>query len=104
MYLGPAGRTGFNTVWVGDVAPKIRACLHEIGVKWSSINIARVSTGENDLSAVTLWIGVRPESLLAEDAKTAAFRCLDIFKEFDITDIDVIICEEVLWGSAAARG
>jgi len=38
------------------------------------------------------------ESLLAEDAKTAAFRCLDIFKEFDITDIDVIICEEVLLG------
>ena len=57
MYLGPAGRTGFNTVWVGDVAPKIRACLHEIGVKWSSINIARVSTGENDLSAALFGSG-----------------------------------------------
>jgi len=111
MYLGPAGsHTRLNTVWEGDVAPKVRVCLDETGIQWTSLNICRVSVGEGDgyyppPAPVTLLIGLRPQFLVDhdEDAKTAAFRCLDIFKGYDITDVNVIIREEVFWGSHATR-
>ena len=111
MHLGPAGsHTRLNTVWEGDAALKVQACLDEIGINWTSLNIFRISIGEGDgyyppPAPVTLLIGLRPQSLVDrdEDTKTAAFRCLDIFKEFDITDINVIIREVVSWGSHATR-
>lgn len=44
-------------------------------------------------ASIILWIWVIPKSLTGENANTAAFRCLDVVKEFGITDVHVKIRE-----------
>lgn len=84
-------------------------CLDEEGVRWKTLNCFRMTedddgTGSKEWpppSAVTVVIGVRCDVVAEEDARRAAFKCLDVLKEFDITDVDVQISEMRFWGSLA---
>ena len=89
--LGVVFNHKLNTIW-RDVAPKVAACLDEMGVRWSTIDVFRIGlVGEP--APVILWIGAEPQPLAGEKANTAAFRCLDILKEFGVTDVHVEIRE-----------
>jgi hypothetical protein len=62
-----------NAIWEDSVAPRVHACLDEIGVLWTSTDVVRIGViGET--SQVVLWIGVKPKCLAGEDAHAAAYR------------------------------
>jgi len=94
--LGVVGKHKLNTVWEDSVAPKVFACLDEMGVNWTSINVVRIGAIGGYFDPVVLWIRVEPSTLSGKDGNAAAFRCLDILKEFGITDVDVEIHEPVI--------
>ena len=91
--LGVVINHKLNTVWEDNVAPIIHARLDEMGVKWTSTDIVRIGVVGESSAPVILWIGVTPKSLDSENANTAAFRCLDVLKEANITDVHVEIRE-----------
>jgi len=97
MSLGAGGNHTLNTIWEDIVAPKVHICLNEMGVKWTDTFIARFTEFGEPPRPASLLIGVKPKSLADEDANAAAYRCLDILKEFDITDIGVEIGESISW-------
>jgi hypothetical protein len=72
--LGIVVNHKLNTAWEHDVAPKVLACLEEMGVLWTSTDIVRIGVVGESSAPVILWIGVKPKSLADEDANTAAFR------------------------------
>jgi hypothetical protein len=82
------------TVW-NVSADKVLEYLDSLKVKWTSIDGVRFAKFEEAPGPVVLWIGVIPESLSGKDAHTAAFGCLDILKEFDITGVGVEFRESV---------
>jgi hypothetical protein len=91
-----------NTNWENEVAPKVLACLEELKVEWTSLDIVRI--GEVEASSdPTLWIGVKPKSLTTEDANTTAFRCLDVLKTFNIIDVNVELRESLVIRSAGPK-
>lgn len=93
-----------NTVWK-DVGPNILQVLDSHGVLWTTIDLVRfikVSKGET-VGPVVLWIGVIPDTLLGEDARNSAHECLDLFKGFDITDVEVEYRESIYTQSAGPQ-
>ena len=101
--LGAVFNHKLNTVWEDNVALRIHACLDDMGVKWTSTDVFRIGTVGDSSDPVILWIGVKPNSLASEDAKTAAFRCLRVLEEFDITDVDVELRESSVFRSAGPK-
>ena len=89
-------------VW-NVLADKVLEYLDSLKVRWSSIDGVRFAEVGEAPGPVVLWIGVTPKSLSGEDAHTAAFGCLDILKEFDITDVDVEFRESVYTRSVGPR-
>jgi hypothetical protein len=90
-----------NIVWK-DLDPKIRDFLDSKGVPWTTIDVVRfieVGVGEA-VGPVVLWIGVASETALYEDAQTSANGHLELFKEFDITDIEFEYRESIYTRSA----
>jgi hypothetical protein len=99
--LRPVFGHKLNTVWK-DLGPKIHDCLDSVGVLWTSIDVVRfikVLKGEV-VGPVVLWIGVAPETLSGEDAHTAAHGCLDLLREFGITDVEIEYRESIYTRSA----
>ena len=89
--LRPVFGHKLNVVWTTDLGPKVCQLLDFQGVLWTSIDVVRfIKVGEGEaVGPVVLWIGVAAESLLGEDAHTSANGCLDLLKEFGITDVEV---------------
>ncbi|KAF8326471.1 hypothetical protein F5887DRAFT_1084515 [Amanita rubescens] len=52
------------------------------------IHFIKVRNGEV-VGPTIVWIGVAPETLLSKDTHTVAHGCLDLLKEFKITDVKV---------------
>ncbi|KAI0311475.1 hypothetical protein OF83DRAFT_1068738 [Amylostereum chailletii] len=75
-----------NVVWKSRVA-------------WTSIDVARfITDGDGDekiYGPVVLWVGVRPDSLQAEDAYNSGKEILDLLASFDIVEVEVEYRESV---------
>ncbi|KAI0086259.1 hypothetical protein BDY19DRAFT_962251 [Irpex rosettiformis] len=90
-----------NTIWEFQVAPKVQACLNELRVRWTSLDVVRISEIEDSrMTAIVLWIGVKPNSIDGDHARVSVFRCLDVLKEFDIDDVEVEMRESLVFRSA----
>jgi len=102
--LRPVFGHKLNTVWK-DVGPKVRDFLDSVGVLWTTIDVVRfVKVGEGEtVGPVVLWIGVAPDTLFEEDAHTAAHGCLDLLKEFEITDVEIEYRESIYTRLAGAK-
>ncbi|KAI9450878.1 hypothetical protein BJY52DRAFT_1206074 [Lactarius psammicola] len=87
--LRPVFSHKLNTAWK-DLGPKVRDLLDSQGVGVGEV-----------VGPVVLWIGVAPETLCGEDAHTSANGCLDLLKEFDITDVEVEYRESIYTRSAS---
>ncbi len=72
--LGVVVNHKLNTIWEFDVAPKILACLDDMGVLWTSADVVRIGLVVNSSPPIVLWIGVKPKSLTGENTNAAAFR------------------------------
>jgi hypothetical protein len=77
-----------NAVWK-ELGPKICQLLDSEGLFWTSIDVVRFKVVEGAVGPVVLWIGVAPETLSGEDARTSANGCLDLLQQFDIADVEV---------------
>ncbi|KIM91538.1 hypothetical protein PILCRDRAFT_707 [Piloderma croceum F 1598] len=95
--LCPVFSHKLNVIWTTDLGPKVCQLLDFQGVLWTSIDVVCfIKVGEGEaVGPVVLWIGVTVESLLGEDAHTSANGCLDLLKEFSITDIEVEFRESI---------
>ena len=93
--LNPAGSHPLSKVWEDNLGPKVRALLDSMEVKWTSINVLRIGREEWFIPAI-LWIGVLPGSLSGEYGVVVASECHKLLIEYDITDVDVEICESVV--------
>jgi hypothetical protein len=99
--LRPVFGHKLDIVWK-DLGPKVCQLLDSQGVVWTSIDVVRfIKVGEGEaVGPVVLWIGVAPETLLGEDARSSANSCLDLLKEFGITDVEVEYRESIYTRSA----
>jgi hypothetical protein len=99
--LRPVFGHKLNIVW-NDLGPNVRDLLDSQGVLWTTIDVVRfINVGEGEaVGPVVLWIGVAPETLFGDDAHTSANGCLDLLKEFDITDVQVEYRESIFTRSA----
>ncbi|KAH8101507.1 hypothetical protein BXZ70DRAFT_1007335 [Cristinia sonorae] len=95
--LRPSYGHKIEIVWGDKLGRKVIDCLDELNVKWTSLDIVRIATDDEPSPPVVLWIGVNPDTLSFSDGNTAAFKCLDLLRELDITDVDVEIRESVVW-------
>jgi hypothetical protein len=85
-----------------ELSPKVCDFLDSKGVPWTTIDAVcfiKVEVGEAT-SPVVLWIGVAPETVLYEEAQISANGCLELLKEFDITDVEVEYRESICTRSA----
>jgi hypothetical protein len=82
--------------WEGDLAPKLRALLDSMEVKWTSIDIVRIGNAGESSAPVVLWIGVIPASLSGNDGVVAVSKCRELLVEYDITNVDVEIRESIV--------
>ncbi|KAG5635473.1 hypothetical protein H0H81_011114 [Sphagnurus paluster] len=75
--LRPVFRHKINDVW-DELGPKVCHLLDNDGLLWTSIDIVRFKVQKEDapVGPVVLWIGVVPETLSSEDARTSANGCL----------------------------
>ncbi|KAI0723734.1 hypothetical protein C8T65DRAFT_723862 [Cerioporus squamosus] len=87
----------------GELGPKVVACLDSKNLKFTTIDWVRFATEADPPGPVTLSDGVLPDSLTAEDARTAARACLALLKEFDITDVEVAFRTSIYTRSAGPR-
>ncbi|KAM6493756.1 hypothetical protein JOM56_010117 [Amanita muscaria] len=99
--LRPVFGHKLNTIW-NDLGPKVCDILDSVGVLWTSIDVVRfIKVGKGEVvGPVVVWIGVAPKTLFGKDAHTAAHRCLDLLKEFGITDVEVEYRESIYTQSA----
>jgi hypothetical protein len=103
--LRPVFGHKLNTVWK-DLGPKVCNFLDSAMVFWTTIDVVRfVKFGDSEeepetIGPVVLWIGVFPETLFGENAHAAVYGCLDILKEFGITDVEVECRESIYTRSA----
>lgn len=92
-----------NVVWK-DVGPRVRDLLNAQRVAWTSIDVVRFITdgnGDEKLHGpVVLWVGVRPNSLLGEEAFNSSAEILNLLASFDIDDVEVEYRESVYKRSA----
>ena len=100
--LCPVFSHKLNFIWK-DLGPKVCHLLDSQGVLWTSIDVVRfIKAGEGEaVSPVVIWIGVIPETLLGEDARTSANSCLDLLKEFGCDDVEVEFRESIYSTSAS---
>ncbi|KAF9460413.1 hypothetical protein BDZ94DRAFT_1377389 [Collybia nuda] len=99
--LRPVFGHKLNTIWK-DLGPKVCDLLDSHGIMWTTIDIVRfikIKRGEV-VGPVVLWIGVALETLTGECARPSANGCLDLLKEFDITDVEVAFRESIYMRSA----
>ncbi|KIM75663.1 hypothetical protein PILCRDRAFT_92001 [Piloderma croceum F 1598] len=89
--LHPVFSHKLNVVWMTDLGPRVCRLLDFQGVLWRSIDVVHfIKVGEGEaVGPIVFWIGVTAKSLLGEDAHTLANGCLDLLKEFGITDVEV---------------
>ncbi|KZT19676.1 hypothetical protein NEOLEDRAFT_1232745, partial [Neolentinus lepideus HHB14362 ss-1] len=92
-----------NDVWE-DVGPQVRDLLNVRQISWTSIDVARfITDGGSDtkvVGSVTLWIGVRPDSLKGAQALSSWAEILELIKVFGIEDVDVEFRESLYRRSA----
>lgn len=92
-----------NDVWEG-VGPQVRDLLNVQQISWTSIDVARfITDGEFDteiVGPVTLWIGVRPDSLEGAQALRSGAEILELLKLFGIEDVEVEYRESIYRRSA----
>jgi hypothetical protein len=94
--LRPVFGHKLNVVW-NELGPKVCQLLDSQGVLWTSIDVVRfikIKWGET-VGPVVLWIGVGRETLFGEDAYNSANGCLELLKEFGITDVEVEYRESI---------
>ncbi|KAG6872099.1 hypothetical protein C0995_013023 [Termitomyces sp. Mi166 len=89
-----------NDVWK-DLGPKVCQLRDSKEVLWTAIDIVRFKADEGPVGPVVLWIGVVPETLSDEDARTSANGCLGLLKEFGITDVEVEFRGSIVTRSAS---
>jgi hypothetical protein len=93
-----------NYVWNEQVGPMVKDMLNSHKVSWTSIDVARfLSDGEDDKKIpgpVVIWVGVRPDSLQANDASGPSNHILVLLAGFDIHDVEVEYRESVYKRSA----
>ncbi|TCD60357.1 hypothetical protein EIP91_010317 [Steccherinum ochraceum] len=86
---------------------RLAACLRDTRVHFKAIEVYSVGGYDDPRDSkayvVTLCVGVEVGSVTEEDARRAVLRCLDILKEFNITDIDVEVEEHVYQGALAKK-
>lgn len=100
--LRPVFGHKINGVWK-DLGPKVCQLLDSKEVLWTSIDVVRFKDDTGPIGPVVLWIGVVPETLSTEDARTSANNCLDLLKEFGIADVDVEFRCSIYTRSAGPR-
>ncbi|KAI0701135.1 hypothetical protein C8T65DRAFT_709546 [Cerioporus squamosus] len=86
-----------------DLGPKVVDCLDSKNVKFTTIDWVRFATGDGPPGPITLWVGVLPDSLTAEDAHSAACVCLALLGEFDIADVEVAFRTSIYTRSAGPK-
>ncbi|KAL4064974.1 hypothetical protein V8B97DRAFT_2072215 [Scleroderma yunnanense] len=89
--LRPVFGHKLNTVWK-DLGPKVRDFLDSVGVLWTTIDVVRfVKVGKGEaIGPVVLWIG----------RLHCGHGCLDLLKEFEITNVEVEYRESIYTRSA----
>ena len=89
-----------HAVWPSPASDKVIAYLDERQVRWTSIDVVRIGVADPDVwpppATVVLWIGVRPGSLGADDARTAAFGCLDLLRGFGVDEVEVELRQSIV--------
>ncbi len=95
-----------NDVWE-DVGPQVRDLLNVQQISWTSVDVARfITDGESDtefVGPVTLWIGVRPDSLEGAQALSSGAEILELLKLFGIEDVEVEYRESICRRSAGPQ-
>lgn len=95
-----------NDVWE-DVGPQVRDLLNVQQISWTSVDVARfITDGESDteiVGPVTLWIGVRPDSLEGAQALSSGAEILELLKLFGIEDVEVEYRESIYRRSAGPQ-
>jgi hypothetical protein len=95
--LGIPGNHPIRHVWGERLAPQVSDLLKSMKVQWTSLNIVRIGDSEDMWFApVVLWIGVKPASLNGYDGIEVVSKCLELLKEYDISDVEVEIIESVV--------
>lgn len=99
----PVYRHAIQPTWL-SIGKRIYHDLDSIGVKWTSINpLAYADAGEaKPFCSLILSIGVKPYSLLYEDAVAAADVVKNILAEAGFPAIEVAFVESVVTRSVAA--
>ncbi|KZT05709.1 uncharacterized protein LAESUDRAFT_726637 [Laetiporus sulphureus 93-53] len=87
-----------------DIGQLICEHLDSREVKWSSIDPVRFAeAGQEDVSALYLWIGIIPGTLIFEAAKVAAEGCKDILAREGFPDVEVAFRESVVTQSIGPK-
>ncbi|KAG5653700.1 hypothetical protein H0H81_011280 [Sphagnurus paluster] len=53
------------------------------------MDIIRFGIGDEPSGPPVVWIGVAPQTVSTEDARTSANECLDLLRQFDMDDVEV---------------
>ncbi|KAK7447047.1 hypothetical protein VKT23_014257 [Stygiomarasmius scandens] len=103
--LRPVGNHALKLqeVWEDNLAFKLHTLLDSMKVKWTSTDVVRIGNVDESFAPVVLWIGVIPASLSGDDGVVVAFKCQELLREYDITDVEVEIRESVVTRSAGPR-
>ena len=91
--------TRLNEVW-GTVGPLIRLIIRRNKIRYSSIDVARFITHDQDNGQfpgpVVIWIGVYPDSTTADTSHEVSQEILALLKEYQIEDVEVEWRESVV--------
>ncbi|GBE88907.1 hypothetical protein SCP_1403150 [Sparassis crispa] len=85
-----------NAVW-DNLAPRILNILDSKGVKWTSMDIVRISFTGEYVAPIVVWIGIKPGTLSGEDGLAAVKECKQVLMANEILDVEVEIHESVRW-------
>ncbi|KAI0244915.1 hypothetical protein BJV78DRAFT_1144064, partial [Lactifluus subvellereus] len=90
------GNHALKEVWEDKLSLQLHAILDSMKVRWSSTNIIHIGiTGESS-TPIILWVGMMPTSLSRDDGIIVASKCWDLLEEYNITDVNIEICESVV--------
>ena len=95
---GSASRSPeLRDLWRETLMPQITAALKALNVRWVMIMaVCMVYTDEDIGSRVTITVGVNPGSVSREDGAVAVGKCLELLKEHEITDVEVVMEEAAI--------
>jgi hypothetical protein len=99
--LGTVGNHPLREVREDKLAFQIYDVLDSMGVKWTSIDLVRISFERESVAPVIVWIGIKPDTHSGEDGLAAAKEYKKPLVANDIYDVEVEIWELVVWGSRA---